>query len=269
MLRNNKLHNVVLSEKKDTESYDSRGVEQGYVNKLNEKLKQIEQNTKEKIKEQEKKEHEAILQKQAEEQKEKQEKEIAAAKEKAAQEEAKQREIKQAEILNQKRAYFGKVYVEGVNEGCYLQNLMYDYLNYLPKNLINAFHNGGYTICLSANNINTTYADTTASIQGIFIAPSKQIYIDNREVAVRNATLHEFGHAVDFMLGWTSSTEEWKIIFNEEKDRLNVYSADGHYKSTSTEYFAEVFQEALLRPDNCKSSVPKSYSYIINKINSI
>lgn len=187
---------------------------------------------------------------------------------KIAEEKAKEREAT-AIKKQEKRDYFGTVYLEKVDSNSYLYDLIYDYLAYLPKNVINAFHNSGYTITISSDHINTKYAGMTGSIQGITLSKTKQIFIDNREVAVRNATLHEMGHAIDTILGWTSHSNEWGNIFNAERNKLVVHCADNYYKSDVQEYFAEAFQEALLNPTTCKNSAPQTYEYIMRVMQSL
>ena len=93
--------------------------------------------------------------------------------------------------------------------------------------------------------------------------------MSNSEYAIDYALVHEFGHVLDSLTGWDSMKADFKNIFNKEKDTLDVYSIDEHYKSNEREFFAEVFQEYIINPDSCESSAPEAFQFIKNKINEI
>ncbi|WP_271496993.1 anthrax toxin lethal factor-related metalloendopeptidase [Enterococcus sp. 5H] len=79
--------------------------------------------------------------------------------------------------------------------------------------------------------------------------------------------LHEFGHVVDNMRGQgysddnLSNSAEFKVIFNEERDKLTEYG-----KTNIQEFFAEAFRLTystnLQKREHIKESAPKSYEFI-------
>lgn len=172
------------------------------------------------------------------------------------------------EIFNDKYDEFIKI--DGsVNDNIilYLKNK----LNLIPDNILSAYFNNGGTILLTSKNISKTYYSEHdfGKIVGLHDATKNIVYISNSEYAIDYALIHEFGHVLDSLTDWDSMKDDFKNIFNIEKDTLEVYSIDGHYKSNEREFFAEVFQEYIINPETCKNSAPKAFKFIENKINEI
>lgn len=147
-----------------------------------------------------------------------------------------------------------------------MQNKQLEYWNRVPESVRNAFTEDGWEFVLTDKSIAGTYYGTElGSIAGLTNTVDKIIYIEDRENAIRRATVHEFGHYVDVAYGWISTSDEWIEIYRSEKDKLNEIGriGDGHTTSSATEYFAEVFQQAINYPETCKESAPQSYEYIM------
>ena len=165
----------------------------------------------------------------------------------------------------------GWVSTEG-NVPQYLINKLNDRLGLIPSKLMDMFTSKGYKIILTSYSIGLKHCHPAEniSIAGLFEPNEKIIYISARESAINGATLHEFGHFIDVeLLGFNSQKSDFVNIFNLEKDSFQVDSADGWYKTTSAEYFAEVFQETILNPSRCQSSAPRSYEFVMSKISCI
>ena len=144
-------------------------------------------------------------------------------------------------------------------------------LNLIPDNILSSYFDKGGTILLTSKNISETYYSKYdfGEIVGLHDANKNVVYMSNSEYAIDYALVHEFGHVLDSLTGWDSMKADFKNIFNKEKDTLDVYSIDEHYKSNEREFFAEVFQEYIINPDSCESSAPEAFQFIKNKINEI
>mgnify|MGYP002868186309 CR=1 FL=1 len=78
------------------------------------------------------------------------------------------------------------------------------------------------------------------------------------------------GHIIDYLSNWASETDEFRTIYEEEKGTfVEVGREDNNSISSTTEFFAEVLNQAILYPDSCKKSAPKSYEYVLNIINNL
>lgn len=160
-----------------------------------------------------------------------------------------------------------------INEGVddYYIQIATDYWNKLPEVVKRKFAQKGWNLVVTSKNLaNTYFYGIYTSVQGAIRYEEKRIYIEDREVACKNAVIHEFGHYIDFYLGNISYTEEFANIFYEERYGLiGLDGVDNHCISTSIEFFAEVFNQMILHPETCKSSVPKSFNFIQECINSL
>lgn len=137
------------------------------------------------------------------------------------------------------------------------------YASYNPEKVLNYLNTNGWVFYISGTEITSRYkGDVKGSIAGFTNYDTNEVYIRGSESSIRYCFLHEVGHVVDKMLNFPSYKSEWKTIYNEEKDKLSVFSYDGHYKSTPQEYFAEVYSESLINPVRCKNTAPKSYAYV-------
>lgn len=144
-------------------------------------------------------------------------------------------------------------------------------LQLLPQSLLEGYFNNDGKILITDKNISKTYYKeyNFGNIIGLHDARKNIIYMSNSKYAVDNALIHEFGHVLDSLCKWDSMNNEFTEIYNTEKDTFKVKSVDGHYKTNQREFFAEVFQEYILRSDICKSSAPRASEFIKNKIESL
>lgn len=87
------------------------------------------------------------------------------------------------------------------------------------------------------------------------------IYI--KENRIEYVLYHEIGHAYDYCMQRISDTEEFKEIFEDEKENFHKYIEDDEYYTANThEYFAETFEEYVKENENLKNYLPKTYSFI-------
>lgn len=144
-------------------------------------------------------------------------------------------------------------------------------LQVIPKVLREAYFNNGGKILVTDKNISKTYYKeyNFGNVIGLHDARKNIIYMSNSKYAVDNSLIHEFGHVLDTLHEWDTMNSEFTEIYNAEKDTFQVKSSDGHYKTNQREFFAEVLQEYILHPDTCKSTAPKAYEFVKNKIESL
>lgn len=96
------------------------------------------------------------------------------------------------------------------------------------------------------------------SVAGVTLTVPKEIYLEDRISAVEIATVHEFGHFVDYMYGDNNSrhsTAEFMDIYRKEAKGSGFYD-------TPMEWFAELFSEVYVSPNTTKSVCPEGYAYI-------
>lgn len=91
---------------------------------------------------------------------------------------------------------------------------------------------------------------------GLFDISSRQIrcVTSGAEIVV-----HEFGHFLDHLKGYVSSSSEFQSIWLDERDILG--STHDHAYLRSNEYFAESYMQYRLYPDDLQKR-PKTYAYV-------
>ena len=103
------------------------------------------------------------------------------------------------------------------------------------------------------------------SVAGIADPRLETIFLDNRKSAVRRSMIHELGHFVDCINDYPSTSVEFQLIFESEKnDFIDCTSiGDGHEISSSTEYFASVMCNIILNNQNCQWQIPRTYAFVV------
>lgn len=107
-------------------------------------------------------------------------------------------------------------------------------------------------------------------VVGRIIHGPRTIMIKDEVGSAKRTVFHEFGHLLDYrqLLLDYSSTNEFKAIYQEEKENFKTIYSDYDYAiSTNKEYFATAFAEYMINPDRLKSNTPKTYDYIEKCLN--
>ena len=150
-----------------------------------------------------------------------------------------------------------------------LLNYMNSYYQKIPSNVKEAIRNKGWRVCLTTASLKDRYG-YSGSIAGITDSKAKGIFVEARKNAIRRATIHEVGHFVDWITGWSSRTEEFLAIYDAERGSFNEQDkVDNHNTGNSTEFFAEIFNQMILYPEICSSSAPMAYTYVMNCMHSV
>lgn len=102
------------------------------------------------------------------------------------------------------------------------------------------------------------------NITGITYYGPRIIEIKNDMFYVSRTMYHECGHVLDneLHIKYISGTEEFKKIYEEEKDYFVVDNNYDYFISTEAEYFASAFAEYMLKPSRLKLNTPKTYEFI-------
>jgi len=92
---------------------------------------------------------------------------------------------------------------------------------------------------------------------GVFSVSNHRITVKNTDTSV----YHELGHFVSFVAGQYCDTNEFKNIYNSEKNNY-VGNNKSYVTSSASEYFAESYRDYLLNNKSLKAKRPKTYSAI-------
>ena len=133
----------------------------------------------------------------------------------------------------------------------------------VPNWLKQKFVEDGWHITISATPLMNRFG-YSMSVAGLTNWDTNVIYIDNRISPIKRAILHELGHYIDECYGFPSQTSEFAEIYNAEKYNFVDCTAvgDGHEQSSTVEYFASVFHNAIINGTNCQAQAPRSYEYV-------
>lgn len=124
----------------------------------------------------------------------------------------------------------------------HLRDAVQEYLNKIPKQLLNIFSEEGWTcVITNTRNLEKEYG-YNFEIYGLTDYNKKQIIVYATQDGINFSLSHELGHFLDCYLGNISNTQSWKYIY----DRFNTNRSyvDARYfsdKDTPAEYFANCF----------------------------
>lgn len=129
----------------------------------------------------------------------------------------------------------------------------------IPDVYLNKFQELGWSVYIVDWDINNEVFDGKySSVAGVTLTASREIYIENRVTAVSLATVHEFGHFVDYMYSDTNCRhvqEDFQVIYEAEAKTSGFYDSQ-------MEWFAELFAMTYLEPVETALVCPKGYRYI-------
>lgn len=138
----------------------------------------------------------------------------------------------------------------------------------VPDWLKRQFVDNGWKIVISGTKLSNRFG-FNMSVAGITHYDRKIVYLDNRESVIKRAMIHEIGHAIDYIHGLPSQSDEFKVIFNAEKYHFTDVASigDGHEISSSVEYFAQVFNNIVLYGKDSLGNISKTYEFMSKYIN--
>lgn len=137
---------------------------------------------------------------------------------------------------------------------------------YLPKSTLDAFIADGWHITatsaqdltLLAESIGVDIADR--EIIGLTDVTTKTIWLDANTSSIIGSLLHEFGHYVDYNLGWPSKSDAFVTLYDSEHTAYSSYSS--YAASDATEMFANLYSDLLLNSKPGLYVAPECAAYV-------
>lgn len=85
----------------------------------------------------------------------------------------------------------------------------------------------------------------------------------NYSAEAQSSVIHEMGHYLDKISGWTSGTAEFETCWREEVGELrSFHNTHQDNIATAKEFFAECFKLYIASAEELLDHCPKTYSYI-------
>ena len=136
-------------------------------------------------------------------------------------------------------------------------------LIYIPSSLRRKFVEDGWHIYVTNENLTEEYAKSKdANILGVTFYPKDLILVSANDNAIKEATVHEFGHWFDEYVGYPSTSKEFAAIHSNEKS-IFMHTFRGRCSvEEAKEYFAEAFYFYIKAPNYLKKAAPQTYAYI-------
>ena len=137
-------------------------------------------------------------------------------------------------------------------------------LAYVPANITTRMVNDGWVFNITNEDLSNKYfAGKYRNVMAVTDSRIKTIWLYNTERAIRSSAIHEMGHYIDYVLGYADRTSQFQAIYQAEKAVFVVEGGSASQaKSSSLEYFAEAFQEAILHPASLQQCAPQTYAYM-------
>ena len=130
-------------------------------------------------------------------------------------------------------------------------------LRKLPEQVLDAFNAAGWTYCIDFDYMGGLSKKLNMSCIGATNYSRKTIYISEAD-----ATLHEFGHFLDYALGFPAEHERLYLA-ESQNSSLRDYA-----KTNSREFFADCFVHWITysadkkRMDDFRDAAPQTYAYM-------
>lgn len=132
----------------------------------------------------------------------------------------------------------------------------------IPPQLMKSFINDGWKIKMENADLGKKYFLDEGDTVRAFVNPNeKSIIIKNSENAAFFSVPHEFGHYLDIVMAYPSTTDEFKEIYQEEVETFKCQRdfGDETLLTDEGEFFAETFEYLLRNPSKC---TPRAREYV-------
>lgn len=137
-----------------------------------------------------------------------------------------------------------------------------DQLRAVPAALREQFQNQGWRMYCTTKNLDRSYfGGQFGAVMGVTLYDDRLIYIEDRNDAVTEAPVHEFGHYYDYSLGFISHKGTFGSIFRAEQQAFRrAYGVPGYFNEE--ELFAEAFWRYLTTDKAAfQAAVPQLYGF--------
>lgn len=133
-------------------------------------------------------------------------------------------------------------------------------LSLLPEELVQHFVSNGWKLYLTTEDIAKVYLGRKyESAMAVTVYSLKLIVIENREEAVKESVIHEFGHYLDYVLGFPSLSNEFHDFYVTEASTFKSNIPNASCVSDEREFFAETFYYSIVDLFKC---TPKALQYV-------
>lgn len=146
-----------------------------------------------------------------------------------------------------------------------------DELSLVPSNLLAHFKQNGYTIKMTNQDIGQMLFNGLPYVSGAIQTGTKTIYIKNTDKAIKSATVHEFGHYLDYMIAYTSNNNsDFQRAYEAEKaDLKSNFGLNRADIGNVNEYYASCFYAYIMDGATMQAVAPQSYEFIKNDMGKI
>lgn len=135
-------------------------------------------------------------------------------------------------------------------------------LETIPTSLIQQFQADGWHIYCTDMNIDAVYyGGQYGSVEASTNYDEYRIIIEDRQDAISDAAIHEFGHWYDWHLGTITNTDEFMNIYYTETEAFrSTFGYRPYYDPM--ELFAEAFWKYLTDNQTLQASCPMLYEFM-------
>lgn len=146
----------------------------------------------------------------------------------------------------------------------------------VPNNIVQSFLDDGGKVYITNSNLNSLKTENANenrfNTAGFFRHSTEEISIWLSTLLFNSysgTAEHEFGHYLDWKLNWISSTDEFSLVMESEKEAFKKHINSNEYFQSNEEYFSESFSVYCVNPEKLKSYCPMTYDIIKRAIESI
>lgn len=136
----------------------------------------------------------------------------------------------------------------------------------LPQYIQQEVNDSGYIITVTDTPIENIYESEDADriLAGVCSHSDKQIFLKNREYAIKYSLYHEVAHLLDRIWGNLSNTEEFVNIYTEECSKFSGSTVlkTGYHVENEQEYFACTLQAYFMLGASGLDEVPRTKEFI-------
>lgn len=132
----------------------------------------------------------------------------------------------------------------------------------IPSYLLTEFQNDGWHIYCTDMDIDSVYyGGRFGAVMGTTNYYENRILIEDRQMAVTDAVIHEMGHWLDWHNGTVTDSSEFMNIYYSETDTFkNTFSVKSYYDQK--ELFAEAFWRYIISNQQLANSCPQLYEFM-------
>ncbi len=136
-------------------------------------------------------------------------------------------------------------------------------LKLVPSPVLADFAEQGWTLRYTAQKDLSAYmpGDSTGHVTGVTLFAEKTVYVLASSREIVEATGHEFGHYVDWRLGWPSQEEGFARAWEAEREAYADVAGEYQAKDQK-EFFASVYNDILLKRDARRACAPQAFALV-------